>query len=345
MSKQLMNGVFAVNKPSGPSSGDVVSDLKHYFSKSPVFKGDIDALKKATTARKSKKIKYIKIGHGGTLDPLASGVLVIGIGSGTKQLTSYLGQCKKTYVAEALFGWSTTTYDSQGKRLKQGPIDHLTDEAVKAAIGKFRGTIEQTPPVFSALKMNGKPLYEYARSGEALPKEIQPREVQIDELEIVGSGLQWDHSYEAPAEEADDKEKEYSNILNKLGKEENSAPKVPESVEWTEPKPPVLKIRFTVSSGTYIRSLIHDIGLALGTTAHMVSLVRERQADWVLGDNVFEVDDFLKRDSDQWEPELRQVLVNGPKTTIAKIRVSEEKAGEEKMAEEKSEEKVDSTNQ
>lgn len=323
-----MDGIFAVNKPSGPSSGDIVSDLKHYFSKSPVFVEDIKKIQgnQPPGKRKKKKNQFIKIGHGGTLDPLASGVLVIGIGGGTKKLSDYLGNCTKTYRAKALFGTSTDTYDSQGKIVDRASVKHLTDEKVEKALEKFRGDILQTPPVYSALKMNGKPLYEYARSGEELPKEIKPRECKIDSLEIVGGGLIYEHEFKHPETEASEQEKKYSHILNKLDKqssvlkegEENS--EEPPAEEIDQSSSPILEIKFSVSSGTYIRSLIHDIGLELGTTAHMVELTREVQGPWELDKNVFQVTDFTERDADKWEPELSHYLKNGPNTPLKDIR-------------------------
>ncbi|KAA8898872.1 hypothetical protein TRICI_006455 [Trichomonascus ciferrii] len=323
-----MDGIFAVNKPSGPSSGDVVSDLKHYFSKSPVFAEDIKKIQgnQPPSKRKKKKNQFIKIGHGGTLDPLASGVLVIGIGAGTKKLGDYLGSCTKTYRAKALFGTSTDTYDSQGKIVDRASVKHLTNEKVEKALEKFRGDILQTPPVYSALKMNGKPLYEYARSGEELPKEIKPRECKIDSLEVVGGGLVYEHEFKHPETEASEQEKKYSHILNKLDKqssvlkegEENSEDSSAEEVDLSSS--PILEIKFSVSSGTYIRSLIHDIGLELGTTAHMVELTREVQGPWELNTNVFEITDFTKRDPEKWEPELRHYLDNGPNTPLKEVR-------------------------
>lgn len=314
-----MNGIFAINKPSGPSSNDVLTQLKEYLSKSPIFKDQIELQLSQLKPRQRKqaRFQFVKIGHGGTLDPLADGALVIGIGQGTKKLGDYLGNCKKTYRATALFGASTTTYDSQGNIVKRSKTDHLTDEKVNSVLDQFRGKIMQTPPVYSALKMNGKPLYEYARSGEGLPKEIQPRECYIDKFDIKGDGLEWEHEYEMPKLDATDKEKEYASILDKMHLEENVDKK---EEDEKDDKNPILEIEFTVSSGTYIRSLIHDLGLALGTTAHMVSLTRLQQGEWIVGKNVFELDDFLQRDEQAWEGELRNVLQNGPDVDIKSLR-------------------------
>jgi tRNA pseudouridine55 synthase len=331
-----MNGVFAVNKPSGPTSQDIVGTLKHLFSDSPVFEHDVAHMKtkiaqargphgKRTRSQRQKKT-FIKIGHGGTLDPLADGVLVIGVGSGTKKLQDYLGSCSKTYQAIALFGSATTTYDSEGKILKRTPTGYLTNELVESAMSQFRGDILQTPPVYSALKMDGKRLYEYARSGDALPKEVQPRKCKIDLLEILNGGLVYDHNFSAPTEEASEQEKEFADQLSKISanertkeRGENSAPNSSEDTV-DDRNPPILEIKFTVSSGTYIRSLIHDIGIALGTTAHMVKLTRLKQGEWELGKNVFEMDDFKNQSHEVWGAQLKHYLVNGPATLIEDLR-------------------------
>lgn len=323
-----MNGVFAVNKPSGPSSAGVVDQLKEYFSASPVFADDI---KQAKGGFKGKKRKYkgkpkIKIGHGGTLDPLAQGVMVIGIGNGTKQLQNYLGSCSKSYRATALFGVATTTYDSEGSVIFRSSTDHLTDELVAQTLDKFRGEISQIPPAFSALKMDGRPLYEYARNGEPLPNAIEARQCKIDSLEA--GKLTNEHSYKAPETLATPEERKFAymveNGITKANEKdhEDDILKAQEQavVDVGTNAGPTLEIEFTVSSGTYIRTLIHDIGRALGTHATMVKLVRESQGPWSLDKNTFEVTDFTDRDSSKWEPELRHYLENGPETSLQDLR-------------------------
>lgn len=267
------------------------------------------------------------------MDPLAEGVLVIGVGNGTKKLQSYLDGSTKTYRAIALLGSSTTTYDSQGRVLERTPTGHVTNEMVEQALEKFRGVILQTPPVFSAIKMNGKPLYEYARKGKALPREIEPRKCKIDLLEVVGGGLRYEHSFREPTEAASEEEKEFARQLNTVTKtvlEENEDGKkdrditvtnepVEESKNSSASVNPILEIKFSVSSGTYIRSLIHDLGLALGTTAHMVQLTRLSQGPWEMDKNVFEVDFILKNDPSVWEAPLRHYITNGPETELKSL--------------------------
>lgn len=312
-----MNGVFAINKPSGPTSRDVVDKLKFVLSKQPSFLNTIKdrgSKNQASHRRARQRSNYIKIGHGGTLDPLADGVLVIGVGTGTRSLSDYLGRCRKTYLATAMFGVSTTTYDSEGKILEYGPTSHLTKETIAEILAsKFSGDILQTPPVYSALKMNGKPLYEYARNNEPLPKELKPRECKIDRIEVKGD-LLLDHKLSIPSGVASVEELNMAKQLKNVASKEE--PAVTEGLEIFPEKFPIISIEFSVSSGTYIRSLIHDIGLELGTAAHMVALTRLSQGEWELENNVFELSTILEKDSEQWMPVLKTVLKEGPKISI-----------------------------
>lgn len=147
-------------------------------------------------AQKKADSTKIKIGHGGTLDPMASGVLVVGVGLGTKKLQYYLSECQKTYETKALLGISTTTGDAEGEIITKTNVDHITPELVKQTVKKFVGDIKQTPPIFSALKVNGKPLYEYARQGLPLPKEIKVREVRINDIKVIDDDLlSTDHEF------------------------------------------------------------------------------------------------------------------------------------------------------
>lgn len=147
------------------------------------------------------------MGHGGTLDPMATGVLILGVGSGTKTLNSFL-QCTKSYETVVLFGAATDTYDAVGKIVARKDYSHITKEIVEEALGKFRGEILQKPPIYSALKVNGKKMYEYAREGKELPIDIEARPVEVLEMEM----LEWygggQHDFYWPAEEAPQQEKE-----------------------------------------------------------------------------------------------------------------------------------------
>ncbi|CZT03192.1 related to pseudouridine synthase [Rhynchosporium agropyri] len=225
--KKIMEGVFAVRKPTGVSSAQVLRDLQKHFNPSELFAPWLAAERAARereshNQRKRRKEKQIqvKIGHGGTLDPLATGVLIAGVGKGTKSLQDFL-LCTKVYETVVLFGTDTDTYDRVGKVLKRGPYDHITREMVEEALEQFRGKFMQLPPLYSALKMNGKPLYEYAREGKEIPKEIQRREVEVLNLELVEWMEGGTHSHVAPSDEAGHAE---INIASKLWKQENVQP-------------------------------------------------------------------------------------------------------------------------
>lgn len=132
--------------------------------------------------KKNCGIKKIKVGHAGTLDPLATGVLVICTGKFTKKIPELQGQ-EKEYTGTFTFGGTTPSYDLETEVDKTFPIKHLTEEKLKKATEKFTGEIEQYPPVFSALKKDGKRLYEYARKGEEV--KIDSRKVTISSFELT----------------------------------------------------------------------------------------------------------------------------------------------------------------
>ncbi|MBN1965815.1 MAG: tRNA pseudouridine(55) synthase TruB [Anaerolineae bacterium] len=191
-------GLLNINKPSGPTSHDVVARV-----------------------RRSTRVR--KIGHAGTLDPLASGVLVLCLGQATR-LSEYVMRSRKTYRALVRFGVTTDTYDADGEVLAERSADDLTPARVEAALAPFRGEIAQVPPPYSAIKRDGKKLYELARAGEVV--QAEPRPVTIYRLAVTGMAL------------------------------------------------PDVTLEVECSPGTYIRSLAHDLGQALGVGAYLAGLVR-----------------------------------------------------------------------
>ena len=313
--------------------------------------------------KKRKKSRYttsVKTGHGGTLDPMATGVLTIGVGKGTKVLQSFI-ECTKTYDTVVIFGGQTDTYDTTGKILKRAPYSHITEEMIKNALAPFRGKIEQMPPLYSALKMNGKPLYEYAREGKELPRAIEKRSVEVKELELLEFMPGGTHEYKLPTEEAGEAEIKLAQAVWKIEKEqeggkveekvqvkvedakkrkaddevdldapaakaakvEGEIPKMsgalvadttasveaPVEAQPEEPVigPPAARLRMTVTSGFYVRSLCHDLGDALGSKACMAELVRTRQGQFILGHNTIELSDF-EAGEEVWGPKLEKVL-------------------------------------
>ncbi|KAH3915279.1 hypothetical protein HBI56_164160 [Parastagonospora nodorum] len=287
----ILEGVFAVEKPAFVSSADVLQKLQSTFATSKIFA----PLSNSQRKRPSKGDDQVfKMGHGGTLDPLAAGILIVGVGRATKHLQSYLA-CSKTYETVVLFGASTDSYDCTGAIGQRGPYKHVTKELVEERLAQFHGTIMQVPPVYSALKINGIKACEYAREGKALPRELESREMTVDEctlLEWFGGGQ---HSF------------------NVLGDEELV-------------QAPAARIRLKVCSGFYVRSFAHDLGIACGTRSHMAALLRTRQANFSIG-RLTESRDLvtaltyadLDAGEDVWGPKLRPQLeawvVANPKST------------------------------
>lgn len=131
--------------------------------------------------KKRFRIKKIKVGHAGTLDPLATGLLIICTGKFTKRIPELQGQIKE-YTGIIKLGETTPSFDLETEVNQTFPTDHITEELLEETAKKFIGEIEQTPPVFSALKKDGKRLYEYAREGKEV--EVKSRKVEISEFEI-----------------------------------------------------------------------------------------------------------------------------------------------------------------
>jgi len=210
-----MNGILVVNKPIGYTSRDIVNIV-------------------------GKKLNTRKVGHTGTLDPLASGVLVLCIGKSLK-LSELLVCNEKVYEAKVILGYETDTLDLEGMVVKKDDkLLDVTEFEVKEVLSGFIGEIEQEVPKYSAVSVNGKRLYEYARNN--IDVELPKRMVNIKSLELISDiKLNSDNNYE-------------------------------------------FMIRCEVSKGTYIRSLVRDIGYALGSCATMGSLNRVKQG-------VFDIDD------------------------------------------------------
>ena len=136
--------------------------------------------------KKKFGLKKIKVGHAGTLDPLATGLLILCVGKETKNIATYQGQIKE-YTGTFVLGATTPSYDLETEINQTFPTDHITSELIKTTTQQFIGEIDQKPPIFSAIKKDGKRLYELARKGQTT--EIQARKVTISEFEITKINL------------------------------------------------------------------------------------------------------------------------------------------------------------
>ena len=170
-------------------------------------------------------IKKLKVGHAGTLDPLATGVMIVCTGKKTKLIESFQYQTKE-YIATIKLGETTPSFDLETAVDGVFPVEHITQELVEAKLKDFIGEIEQVPPTYSACKVDGKRAYEFAREGQDV--ELKPKLLVIDEIELL------DYSF------------------------------------------PEIRVRVVCSKGTYIRALARDIGVALGSGAHLTALERTR---------------------------------------------------------------------
>jgi len=195
-----VNGILNINKPYGKTSFDIVAKVK-----------------RLTGER--------RVGHAGTLDPTATGVLPICLGQGTR-VTQFLMEATKKYKAQVELGVTTDTYDASGNIMQKRDTSGINREELESALTSFRGLIQQTPPMYSAVRYHGRRLYELARAG--IEVERSSRLAKIYHLELT---------------------------------------------DW---QPPLATLEVVCSKGTYIRSLTHDLGQALGYGANLKSLIRLR---------------------------------------------------------------------
>jgi tRNA pseudouridine55 synthase len=227
----MTNGWIILDKPRGLGSTQAVGAVKRNLREAGYGK--------------------VKVGHGGTLDPLAEGVLPIALGEATK-LSGRMLDSDKTYEFTIQFGEETDTLDSEGEVVASS--DHRPPRGAVAAICEhFTGAIEQVPPKYSALKVDGQRAYDLARKGEDV--ELETRRVTVHSLEVLGGG-------------GDDRIE--SAFATTLGRPDPYDPQAP--LELADS----VTLVATVSKGTYIRSLARDIAHALGTVGHVTYLRRTK---------------------------------------------------------------------
>ncbi len=216
--KTIMDGILIIDKPEGFTSHDVVARLRRI-------------------------LKTKRIGHTGTLDPFATGVLVMLVGKATR-LAQFLDKDAKEYEAILRFGFETDTGDRTGElRMTNDELRDFSEDKLENILVGFRGEIEQTPPMYSAKKIDGVKLYEMARKGIEI--ERKPVKISIYELELMKSG-QW-------------------SVVSGRLKNEDQKPKTKDRA-----------LRVLCSAGTYIRTLAEDIGKKLEVGAHLAELRRTK---------------------------------------------------------------------
>jgi tRNA pseudouridine55 synthase len=237
-----MNGVLIINKPAGMTSHDVVNRVRRILGEK-------------------------SIGHLGTLDPMATGVLPLVVGRMTR-LAQFYTSSDKCYEGEIRFGFSTDTFDADGEQAGEVKEVQVTLEQIREAATAFVGTIQQMPPAYSAKKIGGVPAYKLARKNKEF--ELTPVQVEVKVFEIL--------SFEGDR----------------------------------------ARFRAEVSSGTYVRSLAHELGQKLGCGAHLSALARTRSGEFKIEDAVALdalAEDVQKRIADQRFVHLRRILPEFPCVT------------------------------
>lgn len=203
-----------------------------------------DLVRKVRNLIKAKyKFQKLKVGHAGTLDPLATGLMIVCTGKCTKQIDSFQNQ-EKEYIAGLLIGKTTPSFDLEKEYDKEYPTDHITKELVESTLKSFLGESDQIPPIFSAKFIDGKRAYEFARKGQEV--EMKPCRIHISEIELVSYNM------------------------------------------------PELTIRVRCSKGTYIRSLVRDIGERINSGATMISLQRTAIGAYHLN-NAISIEEFQNK--------------------------------------------------
>jgi tRNA pseudouridine55 synthase len=220
---EAVDKVLYFDKPLNWTSFDLVNKLRYKLSR-------------------QLGIKKLKVGHAGTLDPLATGVMIVCVGKATKRIDEFQYRTKE-YVATLRLGATTPSFDLETEVDSTFETAHITRELVEKTLPQFLGEIRQIPPAYSAVKVNGNRAYDLARKG--LEVDLKPKVLVIEEIEMLGLRLR-----------------------------SATAAAVSEPVE--------LKIRVVCSKGTYIRALARDIGVALGSGAFLTGLVRTRIGDVTL---------------------------------------------------------------
>lgn len=256
-----MEAIIPIDKPVGWTSFQVVNKLKWHI-------------------RHLTGVKKFKIGHAGTLDPLASGLLLVCVGKATKQIEKLQSGIKE-YSGTMVLGATTPCYDLERAIDNYYPFEHITTEDIENARNRFVGEIEQTPPIFSAVKVDGQRAYQAAREGDDVA--ITAKKVTIYEFSVTRriDNDSDSSSFSLPTSSDDTKDNRFGADTHLY---RNPQGVVPEGL-------PLLDFHVTCSKGTYIRSLARDMGEALKSGAFLSALRRERIGDYRI-ENAIQLNDI-----------------------------------------------------
>ncbi|KAJ2704983.1 pseudouridine synthase pus4 [Coemansia sp. IMI 203386] len=293
-----IDGIFALNKPPGISCTGLLDYFKRNAGLGSAAKPFAEHFEKEKKLRHSgKKIRRAKtaaglrVGHGGTLDVEAGGLLVIGMGRGCKMLEGFL-RGGKSYLADARLGVATDTFDAEGRVTQVAKTEGIGAEEISNELARFSGDIEQMPPVYSAIRVDGRRLYEYARMGQHVPVPLKPRAVHVHSVNLVwfNNGQHTFGSRVAlPAAAA-----EYYASGTHQWSDGVGSPVVGDVLlkYANDPQAPRFQLAIRSGGGVYIRSLVHDLGQALGSAATMLTLLRLAQGPLRLDRDSINVEDL-----------------------------------------------------
>lgn len=261
--------VIPIDKPLQWTSFQVVNKLKWHI-------------------KRTFGIKKFKIGHAGTLDPLASGLLLVCVGSATKRIEE-LQSGIKTYSGTMVLGATTPCYDLEQPIDHYYPFEHLTRDAIENARQQFLGETDQVPPMFSAVKIDGKRAYVSARDGKVA--DIAPKKVTIHNFEITAYREGTMLESLADSAEIMNTSVKTPPVCNETQSRRPNTMLYKNPLGEVPPHLPQLDFRITCGKGTYIRSIARDMGEKLGTGAFLCALRRERIGNYSIGD-ALQMDDI-----------------------------------------------------
>ncbi|KAJ1815108.1 TruB pseudouridine (psi) synthase 1 [Coemansia sp. RSA 2599] len=296
---QGIDGIFALNKPPGISCTGLLDYLKKNAglgSAATPFSEHFEKEQKLRLSgkkiRRSRPAPGLRVGHGGTLDVEAGGLLVIGLGKSCKLLDGFL-KGGKSYLADARLGVATDTYDAEGRVTQIAQTEGIGADDITRCLQRFSGNIEQLPPMYSAIRVDGRRLYEYARMGQDVPVPLKPRPVYVDNINLVYFSNPGQQPFGARVALPSDAAEYYASGAHRWVDGAGS-PGIGDVLLPYSNDPRAARVQLAIRSGggVYIRSLIHDLGQTLGSAATMLTLLRLSQGPLRLDRDSIDVSDL-----------------------------------------------------